>query len=95
MSGFMQWVKDLLASEKQQWPPADRSDVRPKNCPICNCKIEQKQGSDSYVCVGLKDREEIEQHFGLTGVPLPPPSVTEIGPCGWHALADDFGKTWE
>jgi tRNA(Ile2) C34 agmatinyltransferase TiaS len=63
----------------------------PTNCPGCNGRIELK-GGDEYVCIGLTNRQEIEK-FHPHGLKLPQ-SVTELPPCGWHAKAEDYGKTW-
>lgn len=90
--GFFGWIKAKILNAKTISAEDYIRDIEPTNCPICNGRIEQKSGSDSYVCIGLVNREEVEAHHPM--VKKIPEDVVSIPSCGWHGLASEYGETW-
>lgn len=68
-------------------------EVKPFNCPRCNSRIERR--ADLWVCVGCKDREEVERYKGpeFPGGEVPI-VVQKADPCGWQASVETFGHKW-
>jgi len=89
---FKKWFGKLAKAETVPVDDYERA-TEPTNCPICNSVIELTPDSSEYFCVGCRDRAEVEACHPR-GAKLPA-DVIEIPACGWHARADEWGKTWE
>lgn len=63
----------------------------PEQCPICDCRIEQR--GERWHCVGLKNRAEVERYQAYPG-DVVPESIQQRDPCGWSGAASDFGRRW-
>jgi len=100
------WFWRLFSRREKPSPwnrPESRVEVEPWSCPICGCRIEPD--GDYYVCVGCRDRYEVDTYLQpLMKDPIPTKdgvdskgnviSMSVVPPCGWRGRADGLGKTW-
>jgi hypothetical protein len=66
----------------------------PTSCPKCSARIERE--GDVWSCVGLADRDEVEQYLTWCSPEGKVPAfLTSRPPCGWTGKHEDFGRIWE
>jgi len=67
----------------------------PEKCPTCASRIVLNEAGTLWMCVGLKDRAEVEKYLGPE---FPkgkvPAAVVKKDLCGWSGKPSDFGKLW-